>query len=326
MALHKLRALEYLTAVVEHGGFNAAARKLGVAAPSVHRLVKALEAELGMTLLDRTTSPMQPAADAVAYVERARQLVRELQGLDASLHDKASAPSGVIRVAAHSVALQYVLAPLLPLFHERFPQVQLDVRDAGVERELSRLDADVLLQVGWPTPQEAMVRTLAHSRWLVLATPSYWARNGVPHHPTELARHPCTLFRTPSGEVLRRWSFVRGTEQVEVEMDGWLVSDNRSALETPLLAGQVVARVIDHTARDGVRDGRLQPVLLDWRGLHAPPLTLLIRKAVARQPRVRAWIDFMAEQGAALDRTRLPAGLLPVQPSDPPGWFRRRVG
>lgn len=75
MASHKLRALEYLVAVVEHGGFNAAARKLGVAAPSVHRLVSALEAELGVVLLDRATSPLRPVPDAVAYVESARQLV-----------------------------------------------------------------------------------------------------------------------------------------------------------------------------------------------------------------------------------------------------------
>ena len=60
MAIHKLRALEYLVAVIEHGGFAAAGRRLGVAAPSIHRLVSALESELGLPLLDRSSSPIRP--------------------------------------------------------------------------------------------------------------------------------------------------------------------------------------------------------------------------------------------------------------------------
>lgn len=325
MAIHKLRALEYLAAVVEHGGFNAAARRLGVSAPSVHRLVKALEAELGQPLLDRASTPMRPTPDAAAYVERARQLVAELQGLDASLHDRAGAPSGTIAVAAHSVVLQLVLTELLPRFHTRHPGIRVDLVDAGTERDLSRLATDVLLMFGWPPPQAASLRTLAETRWLIVAAPSYWARHGVPRHPSELARHPCVMFRVPYGEVLRRFAFQRGDERVEVEVDGWLTGDHRAALDAPVLAGQMVARINDLTARQGLRDGSLQPVLLDWVGLNSPPLNLLIRRAQARQPRVRAWVDFMAEELAAMTRHRLPAGLPPVQPSQRPDWFRRRV-
>lgn len=170
--IHKLRALEYLTAVVEHGGFNAAARKLGVAAPSVHRLVKALEAELGMVLVDRSASPLRPTPDAAVYVERARQLLGELQGLDASLHDQAQSPSGTVLVAAYSVVLQFVLPDLLGRFHARFPNIRLDLIDAGTSRDLAQLGTDLLLQFGWPPPQEASLRTLANTRWLVVASPA----------------------------------------------------------------------------------------------------------------------------------------------------------
>ena len=96
MAIHKLRALEYLVAVIEHGGFAAAGRRLGVAAPSIHRLVSALESELGLPLLDRSSSPIRPTPDAVRYVDRARQLIGELQGLDMSLRDRAGAPAGIV--------------------------------------------------------------------------------------------------------------------------------------------------------------------------------------------------------------------------------------
>lgn len=324
--IHKLRALEYLTAVVEHGGFNAAARKLGVAAPSVHRLVKALEAELGMVLLDRSASPMQPTPDALTYVERARQLLRELQGLDASLHDQGVAPSGSVTIAAHSVVLQFVLPRVLTQLHQRHPQLRLDLIDAGSSRDLAQLGTDLLLQFGWPPPQEAMLRTLAESRWLVVASPAYWVRHGVPSHPSDLARHPCMLYRTPYGEVIRRWIFERGSERVEVEVDGWLTGDHRAALDAPVFEGQLVARINDLTTREGLEAGTLQAVLLDWVGASSPPLNLLICKAVSRQPRVRAVVDFLAEAAAELVRQRLPAGLPPVRPAQRPDWFKRRVG
>lgn len=325
MAIHKLRGLEYLVAVVDQGGFNAAARHLGVAAPSVHRLVRALEAELGLTLLDRSVQPVKPTPHAVPYVERARVLLGELRELDAALRDHSQAPRGTIVVAAHSVVLQFVLAGALARFHARYPEVKVELIDAGSGRDLGRLGADALLQFGWPPEQDAILRTLAETRWLIVATPAYWARHGVPAHPSDLARYPCALFKTPFGEVMRRWVFEHAGERVEVNVDGWLVSDSRSALDAPVYEGQLAARINDLTVHPGLTNGTLQPVLLDWRGLNAPPLSLLIRRSVARQPRVRAWVDFVVEAVDRLTAQRLPAGLPPVPASTRPDWWRRRV-
>ena len=325
MAIHKLRALEYLVAVVEHGGYSAAARRLGVSVPSVHRLVKALERELGVPLIEKGGAPLRPTADAEAYVGRARDLLAELDGLEAGLHDRTAMPTGKVTVAAQSVVLQFVLAAWLPRFHARYPQVQVDLVDAGIGRDLAQLGTDVLLQFGWPPTQDAGMRTLVHTRWLVVATPGYWARHGVPADPAALAAHPCALFRTPYGEVLSRWSFARGGTTVDVDVGGWLVGSHRAALDAPVLAGQMVARVNDLTLGTALRDGALQAVLLDWEGLHAPPLTLLLRRSVTRQPRVRALVSFLVEEGEAADWRREPPGLPPVRPAARPPWFRKRV-
>jgi DNA-binding transcriptional LysR family regulator len=325
MAIHKLRGLEYLVAVVDHGGFNAAARHMGLSPPSVHRLVQALEAELGMQLIDRSAHPLRPTPQAANYVERARTLLAELRDLDAGLRDQGHAPRGTIKVAAHSVVSHFVLADALPQFQERYPEIRIELTDAGDSRDLARLGTDALLQFGWPPEQDAVLRTLADTRWLVVAAPSYWARHGVPDHPVALAERPCALFKTPFGEVIRHWVFVRNGQQVTVEVDGWLVSDNRSILDGPLYAGQLAARINDLTAHPGLIDGRLQPVLLDWHGLNAPPLSLLIRRSLTRQPRMRAWVNFLVELSGRLGADRRPAGLPPVKPSQPPDWWRRRM-
>jgi len=326
MAIHKLRALEYLVAVADHGSFAAAGRRLGLAAPSVHRLICALEAELGVPLLDREATPIRPLPDAEGYVAKARALVEEHRALDESLRDRAKAPAGTLVVAGQSVAIHFVLADALSAFHERFPDIRVELWDAGVRRDVNQLRADVLLAFGWPPPQDAIVRTLVPTRWLVVASPRFWKRHGTPAHPTQLEGLPCAVFRTPFGELMRDWVFERGREQVAVRVDGWLVGDDRRALDAPVLAGDLMARMNDISARPYLKDGLLKPVLLDWVGQHAPPLTLIVRQAMARQPRVRAFVDFIAEHAKELVRQRLPVGLPPVQVARRPAWFKRRAG
>lgn len=325
MAVHKLRGLEYLVAVVDSGGFNAAARQLGVAAPSVHRLVRSLEAELGVVLIDRSVQPLRPTSYAVDYVARARALLADMRELDASLQDQSSSPRGTITLAAHSVVLQFVLPGLLPRFHARHPDIRLEIVDAGNDRDLARLGTDALMQFGWPPAQDAILRTLAETRWLIVATPAYWAKHGKPVHPSDLARHPCALFKTPFGEVLRQWVFEKAGERVQVDVDGWLVSDSRQVHDAALFGGQLVARINDLTALPGIDDGTLQPVLLDWIGLNAPPLSMVVKRSLTRQPRMRAWVDFVAEQSRQMTLRRKPAGLPPVQPAERPDWWRKRV-
>ena len=325
MAVHKLRGLEYLVAVVDAGGFNAAGRQLGVAAPSVHRLVKALEAELGMVLIDRSAKPLRPTPYAVAYIDRARTLLSELRELDASLHDGSSSPKGTITLASQSVVLEFVLPAMVHRFHARYPEIRLEIIEAGTSRDLSKLGTDALMQFGWPPEQDAILRTLAETRWLVVAAPSYWAKHGKPQHPSDLTAHHCALFRTPFNEVIRQWAFEKGGERVAVDVDGWLVSDNRRVLDAPLYAGQMVARVNDLSAFPGIEDGSLEPVLPDWTGLNAPPLSMIVKRSMARQPRMRVWIDFVAGQARQLTLARKPAGLPPVQPAQRPDWWRKRV-
>jgi LysR family transcriptional regulator for bpeEF and oprC len=279
-----------------------------------------------VALLHRDGREVRPTREGATYVERARRLLQEAAELDAGLRDTPRAPTGTLVLAAHSVVATFVLPQVLPSFHEAFPDVRVDLRDAGSGRDLVQLDADALLMFGWPPPQDALVRTVAQTRWLVVAAPSFWARHGVPREPADLARVPCMLYRVPYGEVLVRWSFQQGTRRAEVQVDGWLTGDQRTALDEPVLAGQLAARVNDLTCRDGLRTGRLQPVLLDWEGVSSPPLVLLLRKSLARQPRVRVFVQHLQAVVDALCRDRLPRGLPPVPVAQRPEWFRKRVG
>jgi DNA-binding transcriptional LysR family regulator len=326
VGINKLRAMEYLMAAVDHRTFAAAARHLGVAVPSVHRLIGALEQELGIALLHRDGKVLRPTRDAELYVDRVRRLLSDFADAESGLRDAQRSPAGTIVVASQGVVTRFLLTQGLRSFHAIFPNVLIDLRDPGSSRDLVGLGADILLQFGWPVPQDAVVRTFAYTRWLIVATPAFWTRHGLPTRPEHLADLPSAVFRTPFGEVLDRWAFARAGERAEVRVRPMLIGDDRGALDAPVLAGHMLGRINDLTAADALRTGKLQPVLLDWEGQNSPPLIGLVRKSIVRQPRVRAFLDhfrlFVEEQV----RQRLPAGLPPVPAPARPDWFQRRVG
>ena len=326
MGINKLRAMEYLMASIDHGTFAAAARQLGVAAPSVHRLIGALEEELGTTLLHRDGQVLRPTRDAELYVERVRTLLSDFTDLESGLRDAQRSPTGTVVVAAQSVVTRFLLTQAMPSLQAALPNVLIDLRDPGSSRDLVSLGADILLQFGWPVPQDALVRTLAYTRWLIVATPAFWTRLGLPRRPEDLADYPSAVFRTPYGEVLDRWVFLRAGERAEAPVRPMLIGDDRGALDAPVLAGHMLGRINDLTAGDALRSGKLQPVLLDWEGQSSPPLIMLVRKSLVRQPRVRAFLDHFRSFVEGQVRHRLPAGLPPVPVPQRPDWFQRRVG
>lgn len=326
MAINKLRAMEYLISAIDQGTFAAAGRHLGVSTPSVHRLIGALEQELGALLLHRDGPALRPTRDAELYIEKARGLLADLSDLEGSLRDAPRSPTGTVVVASQSVVTRFLLSKALASFHAAYPNVLVDLRDPGSSRDLINIGADVLLQFGWPVPQDAVVRTIAYTRWLTVAAPSFWTRHGVPGRPEDLSELPSVVFRTPFGEVMDRWIFTRSGERAEVRVRPVLIGDDRGALDAPVLAGHVFARINDLTAMEALSSGQLQPVLLDWEGQSSPPLIMLIRKSLVRQPRVRTFLDHFRSFVEPLVRQRLPAGLPPVPAPKRPDWFQRRVG
>ncbi len=227
MGINKLRAMEYLMAAIDCGTFASAARHLGVAVPSLHRLIGALEAELGTPLLHRDGQVLRPTRHAELYVERVRRLLSDFSDLESGLHDAQRSPTGTVVVAAQSVVIRFLLAGSLRSFHASFPEVVIDLRDPGSGRDLVNLGADILLHFGWPVPQDAVVRTIAYTRWLVVATPAFWTRHGLPARPEDLSNYPSAVFRTPYGEVLDRWAFVRSVERAEALVRPLLIGDDR---------------------------------------------------------------------------------------------------
>ena len=293
--MDKLRALQYFIAAAEQGSFAAAARRMQVSVPAVHKLVSALEADLGVSLFERSAQGLALTASGERYLESCLPLVNELAAADEHLRRSAQRPSGTLVVGAHAQLAHHVLMPALPGFHARYPEIQIDLR---VINRIGDADApmiDVFLVHGWPEAPDLVHRQLGCTQAVIAASPEYLRGAGVPQHPRDLERHACIVMRNPNGTLIDLWEFERGKESVSVTVNGWLNSNAREAVLQAVLEGHGIGRFNALTTGNELRAGRLVPVLGAWTVQRGAPVNLLYRANHRRTPRVKAFIDELAE-------------------------------
>lgn len=320
--MDKLRALQYFVAAAEERSFSGAARRLELSIPSVLKLVNALERHLGTALFVRSPQGLILTADGASYLDRCQPLLLALDEADELLADgRRGRPRGLVVVGAPGYVARDCLGPELPRFHARFPDIELDFRVVQRLSDAQAEGVDVFLMFGWQESPDLVQRPIGRTRYLVVATPAYWAAHGMPQRPRDLARHPCMLFRS-GRTLLDEWGFQRGDETESVSVHGWLASSHRELLLDAVLAGQGVIRATDLTLRAPLALDRLVPALPDWTALQPPPVNLLFRPQQRRSARVRRFMEFAAEVFAALQAERDDAA--PTAGAERPPWWDKQ--
>ena len=232
---------------------------------------------------------------------------------------------GKVVVGVQHVIARGCLTTALPRFHARHPEIHIDLRDFSRVTEEQTSGVDVFLVMGWPKVEDLIHRRIAASRFVIAASPAYWAAHGMPRDPRELEHHVCLPIRSVvDGTVMDLWTFTRGDETVSVAVKGWLTTSNahRDTVLDLALAGEGVVRLLDWTDRDRFESGALVRALADWESPEAPPVNLLYRASVRRFPRVRLFIDFAIELFREIEVARGQH----VKASEAPPWLWRRLG
>lgn len=320
--MDKLRALQYFSAAAEQSSFSAAARRLGVTAPAIVKLVNALERSLGVVLFDRTARGLTLTADGENYLETCGPALEQLANADELITRATASPQGIVVVGTPSMIGQHCILPALPKFHARYPEIQVEFRDVMGIRPADAKSVDVIVSHRWPQHDEFVKRTLSPMSFVVCASPSYWAANGIPKSPRDLERHDCVLYRYWQGTVVDHWKFSRGGIEESVTVNGWFVTDDRETMLDEVVAGHGVGRFLDLTTRAPLRSGLLVPVLRDWESLESPAVELFYRPAQRRIPRIRAFIDFVGEVFRQLATERTTPSR-PAGSSERPRWLGR---
>jgi len=289
-----LADLTAFTTVAAHRSFRRAADALGVSRSSLSHAVLALERELGVRLLNRTTRSVAPTEAGEALLA---QLAPMLRDLDKALDTVAGArgnPRGTLRINANESAARLLLKTVVPHFLKRFPGMALDLVAEGRLVDIVEQGFDAGVRLGESIPRDMIaVRIGDDLRFVVVAAPSYLAERTRPSTPDDLRSHNCIRQRLPSGK-LYRWEFRKHEQEVAIDVPGVLTLDHIGLMVEAASDGLGFAYVPESTARDWLDDGRLVTVLEDWCPF-IPGLCLYYPGHRHVPAGLRAFIDLLRE-------------------------------
>ena len=294
MKLPDFEAWAVFAAVVEHRSFSSAAEALAVSKATVSKAITRLEARLGTTLFHRTSRRLTLTDSGRALADHAQRILNEGQAAEEAAFESASAPAGLVRVAAPLTFGILAVAPVLAEFMERYPGIRIDLRLSDAFVDIVGEGIDVALRIAQLPDSSLRARRLGPMTGYVVGSPAYFDRVGRPRHPADLANHACFVYtNTATPDV---WRFRKaGGEEAAVRIDGPLRTDNGDAMLPALRAGLGVARLPQFLVDEDLAAGRLEAVLEDWSG-GAIGLHLLTPPGTLRPARVEALIQFLSER------------------------------
>lgn len=289
--MDKLQAMQAFVKIVDGGSLTAAAEALEVSQPSMVRTLAALERDLGVRLLNRTTRRMALTDEGREYYERCRVILSAVEEAQASLSARRTAPSGKLRITASVPFGRLFVAPLVIDFLAAQPQLRVELMLLDRVIDLVEEGIDLAVRIA-PLPDSSMVAVpIGQTRRIIVGSPALLARQGAPRTPAELAAAPCVSF---SGLVSgSEWEIRDTRKTVRVAVNSVLVTNQIDAAVQACVQGLGWGQFFDYHVHQELRAGRLVRVLSDHAA--APtPAHIVYPQARLLSPNVRAFVDFAA--------------------------------
>jgi DNA-binding transcriptional LysR family regulator len=247
--------------VVESGGFNRAARRLGVSKSIVSRRIARLEADLGTRLLNRTTRGISPTEAGLELKARGERILTELDEAREAVARQAGGLIGRLRLSAPlSFGVRHV-APVLAQMAQRHPRLEIDVSYSDRIVDLIGERFDAAIRIGTLSDSSLVARRIAPVRAVLVASPDYLARHGRPATPADLAAHECLIY---TGSTVADWQFLAGKRSISIRPAGRLRSDSGDAILQWAIAGLGVAEGPSFLVAEAIERGSLEPLLQDY--------------------------------------------------------------
>jgi DNA-binding transcriptional LysR family regulator len=289
--MDRLKQMETFVAVVTRGSLTAAAQAEGVAPAVIGRRMDALEARLGVKLLQRTTRRIGLTHEGSAFLEDCQRLLAEFNNAEASVSAGGVKASGHLRVTGPAGFGRRHLAPLVPRFLAQHPDVSLSLNLSDRVVDIVNEGFDCAIRVG-DLPDSSLVGLrLADNRRLCVAAPDYLRRAGTLQTPADLARHQCLTLSSDASQS-RGWAFVQDGVVSHLRPGGRLDCSDGQVLHQWCLEGLGIAWRSTWEVRQDIAEGRLVSLLEAYaappNGIHA-----VFPSARHLPLRVRLWIDFL---------------------------------
>lgn len=261
--MDRLHAMEVFVRVVETGSFSAAARDLRIGQPAVSKLVAALEDWLQVRLLVRSTRQLHPTDAGQAFYERARSTLAEADEAETAARGLGKGLDGRLRVCAPVTFARLHIVPRIGEFLDAHPNLRVDFVMDDRFIDLMGENIDVALRAGELTESSLTARKIATCDRLVVASPAYLARMGIPSAPSDLLDHTAIVYT--QGVVAEDWRFRRGTVDNFVRITTRLSFSAAEGVREAVVAGLGLAVSPRWVMEPELANGTVVPILTDWQ-------------------------------------------------------------
>lgn len=290
--MDRFHELNAFIAVVEAGGFTAAARRTGDSQSAISKAIGALERRLGVALFNRNTRSVTLTDQGQRYYDRAKPLLDEMDDADSELTSSTGSVSGLIRIAASGTFGRLHILPLIPDLLLLNPGLQVDLILSDFVRDMVEDGIDLAIRVGAINDLDAIARRVASTPLVCVGSRRYFEQRGMPKTPAELVDHNCLLYRGLAESA--HWSFVGPEGQFSVSVRGNLTSNSVETIRAGVLAGVGIGRFAKVSLADDLRHPDVITVLDEFIG-DTRDISLIWPRRRFVPARVRQVTDFFAE-------------------------------
>jgi DNA-binding transcriptional LysR family regulator len=300
-----LPLLAWFVQIARHRSFSRAAAATGVSRAALSQSLKALERELGVRLIQRTTRHMSLTEAGQQLFDTLQPRLEEIASAVRHLGEAVGVPSGLIRINTSRLASKALIEPHLAEFHARYPQVTLELVMDDAMSNIIAEGCDAGIRLGQALADHVVAVPISPPLSMaVVGSPVYLKRHGIPQTPADLGDHACIGFRFSGSGALHDWEFsAPGTSgrYFTQAVSGPLVTNDPDAMTRAALQGLGLIQLIDIAVRQAVAEGRLVRVLEDWAHDHAG-FHLYVPSREQMPAKMRALIDFLMEKRDAMSQ------------------------
>jgi DNA-binding transcriptional LysR family regulator len=294
--MDELASIRTFIDVVNTGSFSAAARKTNSSVSAVARQIKALEDDLGVRLLNRSTRNQALTEPGQIFYQRVSAIMHDLSSTKLEVGSFENHVKGMLRVSLRTSSGTTIIVPALSRFLDQHPGVTVEVSVTDERVDLIANKIDVAVWIGELENSELVAKRLTSSERIVCGSPDYFTRYGIPKTPEDLVNHNCVVFKAHS--YGNRWGFAKDGVHKDVAVSGNITSSNGLVTLAAASSGLGLVVVQEWVARLPLAQGQLQRVFCDYKisltDMEAP-LYAVYPSSRGLSRKVRAFVDFLTD-------------------------------
>lgn len=291
--MDQLGAMRVFLRVIQTGSFSAAAREKNTSQATISKKISALEDKLGVKLITRTSRELSLTQTGQQYYEHCVNILQEIDEVEASVRSQVSSPKGTLRIAAPAPLSRILLAPLIAEFLYEYPEIEIDMVIDERHIDLVAEGIDIAIRAKKLEDSSLIARPLFSNPLLLVASPSYLEKHGIPTQHNELKYHKCIVYTFKHS--LNNWHFIDKGHQISIPVRGIFRSNSGETNLEMALAGVGITQLPIWMTDRYLESGDLVQVLGSYPS-DTVPINAIYPHSRHIPLKVRCFVDFIQEK------------------------------